>query len=122
MNTALLLTDNGLQVRTGAAASSHADRVHRQPGRIVPAGRNSFEVATRTGNARWEDTYVTAEAATEFLGLSRTDALSPYIVRGELTPYRRKGSERRLFRRAQVEALVEPAPAHAPARGCTIQD
>jgi hypothetical protein len=122
MSTALLHTEHGLQVRTGATRAAHADRIHRQPGAIVPAGRNSFELATREGGARWEDTYVTAEQAAAFLGLSRPDQLAPHIVRKELVPYRRKGSERRLFRRADVEALVEPATEKAPARGCAAQD
>ena len=120
MNTALIDTEHGLQVRSGADRSAHADRSHAQPGRISPAGRNSFSIAEREGNRRWEDTYVTAEAATEYLGLSRPDQLAPYIGRRELTPYRRKGSERRLFRRDQVEALVEPSHDKAPARGCSV--
>lgn len=121
MNTALVDTENGLQVRSGTDRSAHADRTHQQPGRIVPAGRNCFELATRSGNARWEDTYVTAEAATAYLGLSRPDMLSAYIARRELTPYRRKGSERRLFRRAEVEALVEPSFEKADPRGCSVR-
>lgn len=117
MNTALLQTDNGLQVRTGAAASSHANRVHSQPGRITPAGRNSFVLAEREGRARWEDTYVTAEAAASFLALSAPEKLGRYIADGLLQPYRRQGSQRRLFKRAQVEELVQPSNEKVTAHG-----
>ncbi|HLP07905.1 MAG TPA: helix-turn-helix domain-containing protein [Opitutaceae bacterium] len=104
----LVRTEMGLQVHTGGRA---ADRERRQPVQPMAAGRNAFEIATRQGNRRWEDTYVTAEQAAEFLGLSRPDLLAPYIAEKHLTPYRRMGSQRRLFRREQVEALVRPDAA-----------
>ena len=112
--TQLVDTEMGLQVRTGGVP---ADREHRQPENIRPAGRNSFEVATRAGNRRWEDTYVTAEAAAEFLGFSHPKRLAPLIAARLLQPYRRAGSERRLFRRDQVEGLIQPSDEKAPARG-----
>ena len=74
--------------------------------------------ATRPGNRRWEETYVTAEAAAEFLGLSRPDQLARLIAAGQLQTYRRVGCERRLFLRAQVEGLIAPSDSKITPRGC----
>lgn len=79
---------------------------------------NTALTATRPGNRRWEETYVTAEQAAAFLGFSRPDQLGRLIAAGRLQAYRRVGCERRLFLRAQVEGLIAPSNDKVEPRGC----
>lgn len=85
------------------------------------AARPAALAAVREGGRRWEETYVTAEQAAEFLGYSRPGMLAPLIAAKLLQTYRRQGSTRRLFLRAQVEGLIQPCDDKAPAYGAAAK-
>lgn len=93
-----------------------------QPSKTNGRARFAPLQAVREGNRRWEETYVTAEQAAEYLGFSRPDQLGKLIAAGLLQPYRRAGSERRLFLRSDVESLIQPSNEKAPARGVAKAD
>lgn len=59
--------------------------------------------------------YVTVDEAARLLGVKR-ETLYAYVSRGLLRSYRQGIKRQRLYRRAEVEALVrlEPSPGRSP--------
>ena len=131
MSAHLVQTEHGLQVHDAPAGLRPAlasDREHRQP-QVRPAGRNCFRAdepevqivppPSRLDTAHrlpptgpgWEQTFVTASAAAAYLGYADFRDLRKYVRAGLLTPYLRPLSNRPLYRRAEVEALVKPRAA-----------
>lgn len=127
MSSTLTHTEMGLQVHSASAAA--ADREHRQPENIRPAGKNRFrfvdvpEVVDVPADdvaaglpvpqlTSWERTYCTATQAAHHLGYVDFRDLRKYVAAGLLKPYFRPLSTRPLYKRAEVEALVvQRAPA-----------
>jgi len=60
-----------------------------------------------------EDEYLTAPEAAEILGV-KTQTLYAYVSRGLLRSYRQGIRRHRLYRRRDVEALVQLTPGDAP--------
>lgn len=125
--SALTHTEMGLQVHS--ASASAANREHRQPEGIRPAGRNRFAAEVTEPDVqivpprpkavlpdivrekRWEDTFVSATEAAHYLGYEDFRDLRKYVAAGLLTPHYRPLSNRAIYRRAEVEALVKPRAA-----------
>ena len=125
MSAQLVKTEMGLQVHTGGRA---ANREHRQPRQIRPAGRNSFRFVdnepeevivpptptpapTATTTTPWERTYCTATEAAHHLGYADFRDLRRYVAAGLLRQYFRPLSNRPLYKRAEVEALIKARAA-----------
>lgn len=119
----LTRTEMGLQVHSASAAV--ADREHRQPRSIRPAGRNSFRVVDNEpeevivpaaatpapATTPWERTYCTATEAAHHLGYADFRDLRRYVAAGLLQQYFRPLSNRPLYKRAEVEALIKTTRA-----------
>lgn len=60
------------------------------------------------------DEYLTVDEAARLLGVKRA-TLYAYVSRGVLRSYRQGIKRQRLYRRAEVEALVRLAPSVEPA-------
>ena len=60
-----------------------------------------------------DDEYLTVEEAAHLLGVKRA-TLYAYVSRGVLRSYRQGIKRQRLYRRAEVEALVRLAPSVEP--------
>lgn len=55
--------------------------------------------------------YMAADEAAAYLCLGNFRELRRYVSMGHLKVYHRKGSNRPLYKRTEIEALVEPMPA-----------
>lgn len=54
--------------------------------------------------------YMQADEAAGYLCLGTFRELRRYVAAGSLKVYRRRGSNRPLYKRTEVEALIEPVP------------